>query len=421
VTAARYIYALGQGEAWLYPEVAVVVSRQNGKTELLVPHILRRLAMGRRIMHAAQTRELPRKFFFRRLVPLVEQLWPDATVRRGAGQETIELRNGAVYQITAATGGGPRGVSIDDLLLDELRELDEDFVGAALPTLTVSLNPQVLYLSNAGDDTSEVLNAVRLRADTDPSLAYLEWSAAPERSADDREGWAEANPSLGHFPQLIATLERAHRAADLSGNLARFETEHLCRWVSTMRERLVGDAEWALCREPDLEAPRNATLGVSMSPDGRRASVAAAWMRPDDSVGLRLLFNVPGNPIDTDALGKDLQNLASKLGIRRVGFDPLTDKELAKFFKKPEAIAGQTFANASATFANRVKAGKVRWADADAVTDDLTWTSRKQDRETGTYQAVRSQDDRSITASLAAIRAVWLASGPKPVTPKVVT
>ena len=186
-----------------------------------------------------------------------------------------------------------------------------------------------------------------------------------------------------------------------------------------MRERLVGDAEWALCREPDLEAPRNATLGVSMSPDGKRASVAAAWMRPDDSVGLRLLFNVPGDPIDTDALGKDLQNLASKLGVRRIGYDPLTDKELAKFFKKPESIAGQTFANASATFANRVKAGKVRWTDADAVTDDLTWTSRKQDRETGTYQAVRSQDDRSITAALAAIRAVWLASGPKPAVARV--
>jgi hypothetical protein len=55
------------------------------------------------------------------------------------------------------------------------------------------------------------------------------------------------------------------------------------------------------------------------------------------------------------------------------------------------------------------------------VTDDLTWTSRKQDHETGSYQAVRAQDDRSITASLAAIRAVWLASGPRPVSPKVVT
>lgn len=416
--AGRYLYALGPDDLWLYPEVAVVVSRQNGKSELLMPHVMRRLAMGRRILHAAQTRELPRKFFFR-LLPLVEKAWPDARVRRGAGQETIELGNGGVYQVTAATGGGPRGVSIDDLLLDELRELEEDFVGAALPTLTVSPNPQVVYLSNAGEDSSEVLNSVRKRASEDPTLAYLEWSAAPERSADDRQGWAEANPSLGHFPQLLASLERAHRAAVLSGNLARFETEHLCRWVSSMRERLVDEFSWVLGKEPDLEAPRSPALAVSMSPDGKRASVAVAWMRPDDSVGLRLLFDVTGSPIDTDALGRDVKQVASKLGIRQVGYDPLTDAELAKFFHKPTPISGQGFANASATFVNRVNARKIRWESADAVTDDLTWTSRKQDHETGSYQAVRAQDDRPITASLAAIRAVWLASGPKPATPKV--
>lgn len=416
--AGRYIYALGPKDLWLYPEAAVVVARQNGKSELLMPHVIRRLAMGRRILHAAQTRELPRKFFFR-LLPLVETAWPLARIRRGAGQETIELPDGGFYTITAASGGGPRGLSIDDLLLDELRELDEDFVGAALPTLTVSANPQVLYLSNAGEDSSDVLNAVRKRGLEDPSLAYLEWSSAPERAADDRDGWAEANPSLGHFPQLIATLERAHRSAVLAGNLARFETEHLCRWVSSMRERLVGEPQWSLCHSPDLEGARNASMGVSMSPDGKRASVAVAWMREDDSVGLRMAINGTGNPIVTDELGRDIKALAAKLGIRQFGFDPLTDAELAKFFKKPTPISGQKFANASAIFVNRVNAGKVRWADADSVTDDLTWTSRKQDHETGSYQAVRAQDDRPITAALAAIRAVWLASGPTPTLPRV--
>jgi phage terminase large subunit-like protein len=416
--AGRYLYALGPDDLWLYPEVAVVVARQNGKSEMLMPHVMQRLSMGRRILHAAQTRELPRKFFFR-LLPLVEKKWPDAKVRRGAGQETIEVPGGGIYQITAATGGGPRGVSIDDLLLDELRELDEDFVGAALPTLTVSPNQQVLYLSNAGEDSSDVLNAVRKRGEEDPALAYLEWSASPERAADDRIGWAEANPSLGHFPQLLPSLERAHRSAVLSGNLARFETEHLCRWVSTMRERLVDAFAWSRGAFPELEAPIRPAMGISMSPDGKRATAALAWMRDDMSVGLRLLRVGTGDPIDTAMLGKDLAQAATKLGIRQVGYDPLTDAELAKYFKKPEPISGQKFANASAQFVNLVAADHIKWADADAVTDDLTWTSRKQDRETGTYQAVRAQDDRSITASLAAIRAVWLASGPKPAVPKV--
>jgi hypothetical protein len=415
----RYAYALGPDDLWLYPEIACIVARQNGKTELLVPHVMRRLAMGRRVMHAAQTRELPRKMFLR-LALLVEARYPDAKVRRGAGQETIEIPStGGLYQIVAASGGAPRGASMDDLMLDELRELEEDFVGAALPTLTVSLNPQVLYLSNAGHDGSRVLNAVRARADSDPALAYLEWSAAPELAADDVIGWAQANPSLGHFPHLLASLGRSHRSAELSGNLARFETEHLCRWVLSMREQLVDQFAWARSRYDDLEVPKRPSMAVSMSPDGKRASCAIAWLRDDLTVGLRILYDVTGSPIDTGLLGKDLAATALRFGIRSPGFDPLTDKELAKYFKKPTPIGGQSFANASAQFVNLVNADHIRWKDADAVTDDLTWTSRKQDAETGSYQAVRAQDDRSITASLAAIRAVWLASGPKPATPKV--
>lgn len=417
--AGRYLYALGRGQLWLYPEVAVIVARQAGKTTLLKPHIMRRLRMGRRILHAAQTRELPR-LLFEEIEPLVrEEYGQAARIRRGAGQETITVPGGGSYKIVAATGGAPRGLSIDDLLLDEVRELDPAFVGAAIPTTAASANPQILYLSNAGSDSTAALNSIRARSQEDPSLAYLEWSAAPGRAADDPLGWAEANPSLGHNPGILANLQRQYTSARLGGTLASFETEYLCRWVSTMRARLVGEAEWMLCRDSDLEAPRSPAIGVSMSPDGKRASVAVAWMRPDDSVGLRLLFNVTGDPIDTDALGRDVKQVATRLGIRQAGYDPLTDGELAKFFHKPTPISGQPFANASAIFVNRVNAGKVRWSDADAVTDDLTWTSRKQDHETGSYQAVRAQDDRSITASLAAIRAVWLASGPKPATPKV--
>ena len=75
-------------------------------------------------------------------------------------------------------------------------------------------------------------------------------------------------------------------------------------------------------------------------------------------------------------------------------------------------ITGGEFANASARFALAVASRKLRWHDADAVTDDLVWTTKKPHDESGSYQAVRAQDDRPITAALAAIRAVWMASTP---------
>ena len=136
-------------------------------------------------------------------------------------------------------------------------------------------------------------------------------------------------------------------------------------------------------------------------------------------MGLRLLFDVTGHPINTDALGKDLREMAARMGVAVVCFDPLTDAELAKFFKKSEPISGGKYANATARFVTVVAARRLRWHDVGQVTDELTWTARKPHDESGSYQAVRANDDRPITAALAAIRAVWLASGPKPAVPKV--
>jgi hypothetical protein len=103
---------------------------------------------------------------------------------------------------------------------------------------------------------------------------------------------------------------------------------------------------------------------------------------------------------------------ARELGVVMVGFDPLTDAQLARHFARTEPITGQKYANASARFVSTVKAGGLRWDDCAAVGTDLTWTARKPHDESGSFQAVRADDDRPITAVLAAIRAVWLASEP---------
>ncbi len=415
-TAGTYIEALGIGDRWLYPEVGIVAARQNGKTELLVAHIVRRLLMGRRIMHTAQNRELPREVFGRVADLMMAKHYEllKRAPRFANGQEEIRLTNGGHYRIVAPTRGGARGPSNDDLIVDELRELTEhDFMAAAGPTLMASPNPQVLYLSNAGEDDSVVLNSIRLRAQEDPSLAYLEWSAAPDRPVDDRTGWLEANPAVGHLPMVMENLEKSYRSHSLAGTLAIFETENLCRWVTTMRERLVDDFSWIRCKAEALEEPHRPVMAISLSPDGRRASAALAWQRIDGEVSLRLLFNVTGEPIDTDRLGTDLRDTARKAGVTRIAFDPLTDKQLVKYFPKAEPVGGGLFAQATAQFVNIVTAGKLHWTDADAVSDDLTWTARKKNDERGTFEAVRASDDHPITAALATIRAIWLASGPR--------
>lgn len=425
LTAARYLEAQGRTQH-LFREVAIIVARQNGKTTLLVPLIVKRLLEGRRIMHTAQNRDLPREVFGQ----VAEIMWsehgdlfPDRNGRRtkpryANGQEEIRLTNGGIYSIVAPTRSGARGPSRDLVIIDELREMDTwDFIAAAKPTLTASKDPQMVYLSNAGAENSLVLNAIRKRADSDPSLAYLEWSAAPERAANDRVGWAESNPAMGHevdgMGSVMATLETSYQTAMLEGTIGIFETEHLCRWVISTRRRLVEEFAWIECAATELEPTARPALGIAMDPEGKRASAVLAWRQRDDTIALRLVAQTEGDPFSVDAFG-DLVREAAK-GCVGVVFDPLTDGALAKFVKKPkpEPVSGQKFSNASAQFANLVNAGLVRWKDADAVTDDLGWTARKDDDDTGSYQAVRADDDHPITASLAAIRAVWLASGPR--------
>jgi hypothetical protein len=426
--AGRYLTATGKGGGHLYREVAIVVGRQNGKTATLKPLIVKRLRAGRRILHIAQNRELPRAMFglvadsmsdTPELFPKRrgKTIWP----RYGSGQEEILLTNGGSYRIAASNRGGARGQSIDDLIIDETREMvDWEVVSAAEPTMTMSPDPQTIYLSNAGTDESVVLNALRARgmSGSDPTLAYLEWSAAPDREPDDRDGWAEANPALGHFPQVLRELERSYTARKADGQMAIFETERLCRWVRTMRETLVDGAAWTKCAA-ELPAPVRPFMAVSMDPAGKRASAAIAWRQGDGTIALRLELEATGDPIDTDKLGTYLRDKAAELRVPMVAFDPMTDTALSRWFPRTEAINGARYANASARFVSVVEAGRVRWADCAAVTEDLSWTTRKAHDDKGAFEAVRGDDDRPITATLAAIRAVWLASEPAASRPRI--
>lgn len=423
-TASRYLTATAPGGLHLYPEVCIVVARQNGKTTLMQPYIIRLLREGRRVMHIAQTRELPRAMFGLIAEQLPAEMFPKRrgkggklhTVwpRFGSGSEEVTLENGGSYRIAAASRGSARGWTNDVVIIDELREMETfDVISSAEPTLKMSPDPQIVYLSNAGTDESVVLNSVRARAGKDESLAYLEWSAAPERKADDLEGWAEANPAMGHFPSVLRTLERDYRKHLLGGTLSIFETENLCRWVTSMRERLVDEQAWAACEVEDVGKPRRPVLGVSMDPRGTRASAALAWQLPGGTkVALQLLFDVTGDPIDVDLLGADIKLAAARYGVREWAYDPMTDRELAKYARKSKAVGGSEFANASSRMFTEVQAGNLAWHDCAAVSDDLAWTTRKQHDESGHFVAVRADDDRPITAALAAIRAVWLASGP---------
>lgn len=409
--AARYLTAM-DGKRWRYRDVAVIVARQNGKTALLLPRILMGLAAGERILHTAQNRELPRDTFNAIAAVIVGQ--PDVLeIRMANGQQTIRMANGARYTLVAPRPG-VRGHAVDTVILDEVREQRSfDLLAAIKPTITASKNPQIIYLSNAGDSESVVLNDLKRRSEKDdPALCYLEWSAGPDRAIEDPAGWVEANPALGHTIQMD-TLEDMH--ASLPSEV--FETEHLCRWVITMRPRIVPPHVWAAA-QGTVEEPLRPAMGVSMDVSGTRASAAIAWQQSDGTLAVAVIRDVTGSPIDTDRFGPDLKQLAMRLGVTSVAFDSWTDSDLARHLDNAKPIISREYANASENFARVLDSGRLRWAEAEQITEDLAWAARKP-HESGAWMAVKANEERPITAVLAAIRAVWLASAPKVSAPRL--
>lgn len=407
-----------RGRRWLYPTFAEVVARQNGKSELLVPRIVRGLRQGERIMHTAQDRALPREVF-ERVADIVPMSWLRRPVRLANGQERIDTWAGGVYRIVAPTRSGARGPSNDLVLIDEARELlDFAFVAAARPTLTASKNGQTWYLSNAGDELSVVLNGLRQRATElgDPGLAFLEWSAAEDRDIDDPLGWAESNPSLGRLITW-ATLEGFRR--DYRAEPAIFQTEHLCQWVDSMRPKLVNDVAWQVAQARTAD-PVRPSLGVSQAPD--RIVGVFAWLQADGTVGMRLAANVSGDPLDVDRAGLQLRELAERLGCDYVGSGP-ADQDVARHLDIPgaelEVFRGPLLAAASKRFVDTLTAGRLAWSDADVVGSDLSFTVRASGGVAGSYAAVPAKQNRPIPGALAAIYATWGATTPRDNVPTV--
>lgn len=417
VEAAKYLTAT-HGDKWLYREVAILAARQNGKSSILRTLIIERLRAGHRIMHTAQDRRLPREIYGE-VVSALQAHFPREveTVRHANGQEEVVLTSGGRYRIVAPSRDGARGPSNDLVIIDETLAMeDHDFIKAAKPTLIASRKPQILYLSNAGTALSEVLNALRQRSGTDQNLAYLEWSADPERAPDDVAGWLQANPSVGHNPAIMENLQAEYQANLLGGTMHAWEQEYLCRWTVANADRIVTPEEWLaqsfIDKRPTLTRP---AMGIKWDPSGGRMAAVLAWLDEGERVTLDVVVDITGSPIDITEAAPKVKELAAKLRVSTIAFDPATDANLMLHMTRSKtSITGRDYASATERFVRLVAGRKLIVHDPGAIlAHDLEATTRKV-MSAGTAIAVKADAERTNCAAEAAIRAVWAVGVPKP-------
>ena len=207
-------------EMWSAFLVGLVVGRQNGKGSILEARELAGLFLPgvdeHLILHSAHEFKTCYEHFLR-ITQLIESC-PDldrlvAKVRRGVGEQAVELRNGNRLRFIARSGGSGRGMSAPCVVLDEAYALTEAQIGAIMPTLSAQPNPQLWYTSSAPMSSSVALHRLRdqAMAGTGERLFYAEWGNDPGVEPDDVDAIARANPALGRriFMDFIETEHEA--------------------------------------------------------------------------------------------------------------------------------------------------------------------------------------------------------------------
>lgn len=330
-----------------FRKLLILVSRQNGKTELLVVLALYWMFVERvplilgtstKLDYAAESwmkayrlaksvpdlrRELSHKGHIRKA--------NDGKVLWRADADEVDAETGSRYKIAASNEEGGRSLTIDRLILDELRQHhDYSAHDAAVPATNAVRDAQVWALSNAGSDKSVVLNDWRDSAlhyiDTgegDHRLGLFEWSAPDGSSPLDLDALAQANPNLGRRIDPDALLGDAKTAMEKGGEkLAGFRTENMCMRVRIMDTAIDGE-KWAECHDAgDLAALRSrVALCVDVAPDGQHATLAAAAVLDDGRVRVEAVADWSG-PECTKQLRRTLPGLVAKVKPQVLGWFP---------------------------------------------------------------------------------------------------
>lgn len=247
-------------------------------------------------------------------------------IRDQNGRECITTLDGCRYMIAAANRSCGRGLSIDRLVLDELREQkNRDAWNAAVPATSARENAQIWCISNQGDDRSVVLNSLYQSAieGTEDDLGLLEWSSPEGADVLDRRAWAAAQPALGGRVPFAAMNSRANTAAAQGGAVeADFRTEYLCQRVRTLNGG-VNPASWARgALSGSLEGVRDKlAVCVDISPDWMHATLCAAAPVSPGVIRVQGIKEWTG-PNTTKDLRNDLPALLDQLKPRTFGWFP---------------------------------------------------------------------------------------------------
>jgi len=322
---------------WATPLVTTIVSRQSGKSTLMLLRIMAGMFLFDEPLQISSAHRLTTSLEqFRTLVGIIESHDELAKkvqrIKWSHGNEEITVANktGVSRFAIKAGNSAARGTSPTTVLLDEVRE-QHDLEGFASLrySLLAAKNPMIMAFSSAGDQHSVVLNQLRDRgiaaaAGGADDIAYYEWSA-PTDDVNDPNNIIAAVPALGH------TIHADNIAQLLNDPHEVVQTEVLSRWVATITAA-VGEIEWRACasEEIDLDPEKITWMALDHSPDRRHCALVAAQQLPNDQFIVKLLHTWQNDStLDDKAIANDAAAYCRKYPIEFLIYSRKTSAAVA--------------------------------------------------------------------------------------------
>lgn len=343
-------------------------------------------------------------------------------VRKANGEQCLTTVDRCRHKIAASNRKGGRSLSVDKLVMDELREHQSyEAWNAAVPATNARPHAQIVCITNMGDDKSVVLNDLReaALAGTDPRLGLLEWSAPEDSDPTDPAAWVAANPNLGRRLDVDTIAGPAARAKAAGGEqLAGFLTEQLCMRVRSM-DSAVDPGAWSRAGVVgSLDAARGrVALCLDVSPDGMHATLCAAAVVSPGMTRIEVVHTWSGIGC-TQQLRADLPAWIARVKPRTLGWFPsgpaaALAADLSKVKRKGWPPPGVTVAEIGTEtaavcmgLAEQVVAGQVLHSDDALLTAHITGSSKLR---TGDRWVFSRKGEGHCDAAYAAAGAVYLA------------
>jgi phage terminase large subunit-like protein len=332
----------------------------------------------------------------------------------------ITFKNGGRYEIVAATRDGSRGRTADLLFIDELREISEEGFKAATP-LTRATNGQSLFVSNAGDAFSTVLNNLRERALSYPpeTLGFYEYSANQFAKIDDRREWCYANPALG-YTITEETLEEAVATSSIETT----KTEMLCVWIDSVQSPWPhGILEETSDSTVSLNPEMPSIMAFDVAPSRRHASLVAGQLLEDGRIVVGILQKWESQvAVDDLKIAADIKAWTDKYRPRMVCYDKYATESIAHRLSLSgvmvQDVSGQAFYQACGDLLDGLVNHRVTHAGQKDWMDQMNNVAAKQNDSA--WRIVKRKSAGAIDAAIGTAMVVHQLMKPQS-TPQIIS